>query len=272
MSEQLVLDPVALEQVALNIRKRILNMSYSAKSAHVGSALSCVEILTVLFYARHRQNVAIDKILLSKGHAAMALYATAAEFGLLSEDHLAVYLQDGTDLWGHPSYNEKFPFIEWSTGSLGHGLPVATGFAYAKTLAATTTVDYPRVNVVVSDGECDEGSVWEAALFAGHHTLSHLTAIVDYNKIQSFGRCEEVLNLEPFAQKWLSFGWHVEEVDGHDVSRLHHLLTQPNHTRKPLCLLAHTVKGKGVKELENTVSSHYKPITQEQIKAFGDEK
>jgi len=246
-------------------------MSCDAKSAHVGSALSCIEILYSLFRARSDKRPPVDKIILSKGHAAMALYATAAGFGELPESELENYLGDGTHLWGHPSRSARHPFIHWSTGSLGHGLPAATGLAYAK--QRLKKEDAGLTAVVLSDGECDEGTNWESALFAGHHQLSRLLAVIDYNKIQSFGRCDDVLSLEPLADKWRAFGWKVLEADGHDVGQMGRLLVEDiAASTSPVCLIAHTIKGKGIPAIENTLASHYKPITPEQLKGFADEK
>jgi transketolase len=250
-----------------SIRSRVAHMSMQAKSAHVGSALSCIEIVFSLFQAKVNQAPPIEKVILSKGHAAMSLYANAEHFGWISGAALDRYLTDGSEVWGHPSRSGGHRFIDWSTGSLGHGLAAGTGFAYSR--ARLKTPGEGLVSVVLSDGECDEGSVWESVLFAGHHRLANLVAVVDYNQIQSFGRCEEVLTLEPLVDKWRSFRWNVTEVDGHDVIAMQKALKLA-HTQStsPTCLVAHTIKGKGIVDIENTLQSHYKPITAEQIATF----
>jgi transketolase len=246
------------------IRKNIIELSYAAKSAHVGSSLSCVEILDALFSLRTQSGkLNASTIILSKGHAAMALYAAAIEYDLLSSEHKTNYLQDGTSIWGHPSVNTKHPFIEWSTGSLGHGLPVACGMAYARKY----TKKHQNVAVIISDGELNEGSNWEAILFAAQHRLDNITVIVDYNKIQSFGRCDEVINLEPLTEKFKTFNWHVEEVDGHNITDLTRELVRENS--KPKIIVAHTIKGKGITEYENRLESHYKPINEELFRKYG---
>jgi transketolase len=243
------------------IRRHIVALSYKAQSAHLGSSLSCVEILATAFSARENISSFRDcRIIMSKGHAAMALYATAIAFGKLDASFIDSYLKDGSTLWGHPSVDPNHSFIDWSTGSLGHGLPVAIGQAYAqKNLLKTNR----RTIVVLSDGELDEGTNWEAVLFAGHHRLNHVTAIVDYNKIQSFGFCKDILDLEPLRAKFEAFNWDCVEVDGHHETQLTEFLQSAPLRSKPLMIIAHTVKGKGLAEIENTLESHYKPATEQ---------
>ena len=164
-----------------------------------------------------------------------------------------------TVLWGHVTATPSVPAIDGSTGSLGHGLGLACGYAYGYRLNA-----WPgRIFCVLSDGECNEGSLWEAALFAGHHRLNAVAAVVDYNKIQSLDRCEVVLGLEPFADKWLAFGWTVEEADGHDPEALNAALS--GVPDGPRCVIAHTVKGKGIPRVEDTVASHYHPALSQDV-------
>lgn len=241
------------------IRSRIANISYRSKSAHFGSSLSCVDILDSIATAARitPQEITSDRrprIILSKGHAAMAFYATLEAWGLLPENMLDAYLQDDSALWGHVTRSAAAPAIDVSTGSLGHGLGLAAGYALGYRLKRWDA----RIFCVLSDGECDEGSTWEAALFAGHHKLDRLVAVIDYNKIQSLDHVATVLDLEPFAQKWSSFGWEVREVDGHDVWAMDVALAASTSGR-PLVIIAHTVKGKGVPRIENTVASHYQP-------------
>jgi transketolase len=195
-----------------------------------------------------------DRFILSKGHAGAGVYAVLAEVGFFPIEWLDKHCADGSVLSGHVSHR-GVPGVEISTGSLGHGLSVGAGMALGAKLDMLTN----RVFVLLSDGECDEGSTWEAAMFSSHHRLDNLVAIVDYNKIQSLTSVEETLGLEPFADKWRAFGWSCVEVDGHDAASLFaHLSGIPKTTGKPTCLLAHTVKGKGVSFMERSVLWHYR--------------
>lgn len=241
-------------------RRRVVSMSYHAKSAHLGSSLSCIEILDAIFLVSDlRADTASaknrDRIVFSKGHAAMAFYATLEQFGLLASPTLDNYLQPGGSLWGHVTLTRNVPAIDASSGSLGHGLSLAAGFALGHRLRGWRD---RRVFCVLSDGECDEGATWEAAMFAGAKRLDRLVAIVDYNHMQALGATHEVMDLEPFADKWRAFGWEAVEVDGHDERALVDAIAAPSLGR-PRAILAHTVKGKGVARIENTVASHYKP-------------
>jgi transketolase len=206
---------------------------------------------------------------MSKGHAAMALYAVAIEFGLLDKSVIETYLQNGSSLWGHPSMNADHEFIQWSTGSLGHALPVAVGKAYARENLKLADLDSSKIAVVLSDGELDEGSNWEALLFAGHHRLRNLQVFIDYNKWQSFGRCEDVMSLEPLVTKFESFGWSVFEVDGHDSAQLRRLIAAESKVnQKPLCFIAHTIKAKGWGAMEDRLESHYRSVDQKLFDAY----
>ncbi|MDH3427832.1 MAG: transketolase, partial [Gemmatimonadota bacterium] len=208
-------------ELAKKLRRHVVNMTNRGKSSHVGSSLSMADIIAVLYADILNVDPAApddpgrDRFILSKGHAGACVYAALAESGFFSTDLLDTHYQDGSKLSGHVSH-KGIPGVELSTGSLGHGLPVATGMAYAAKLSGRQH----RVVVVMSDGECDEGSNWEAILFAAHHKLSNLTAIVDYNKIQSLAAVSETLELEPFPEKWTSFGWDVRTADGHDHADL----------------------------------------------------
>jgi transketolase len=235
-------------------------MTSRASSCHVGGGLSMAEILAVLYgdvlkVRPEEPNWAQrDRLILSKGHACAGLYAALAERGFLPVSELEKFYLDGSRLVGHATH-QGIPGVECSTGSLGHGLGIACGMALAGRDAAAPF----RAFAILSDGECDEGSTWEAALFAGHHRLDNLTVIVDYNEIQSLGSTHEVLELEPFPEKWRAFGWHTEEVNGHDVSALQALLHGvPVQPGRPTCLIAHTVKGKGVSFMENQLLWHYR--------------
>jgi len=199
-----------------------------------------------------------DRVIVSKGHACVIIYAALAEMGYFDATLLDSYGTNGTTLQGHLSHH--VPGVELSTGSLGHGLPVACGLAIAAKREQTPT----RIFTILSDGELDEGSNWEAILFAGHHKLHPLIAIVDYNKIQSFGSVSEVLELEPLADKWRACNWHVIELDGHDHAALTQAL-QHTSTSSPTVIIAHTVKGKGVSFMENSLQWHYKSPNAEQL-------
>ncbi len=243
-----------LRRDALAIRRKFLGMHFEARAGHLGSGLSDIDILTYLYRVWLRPN---DQFILSKGHGASSLYATLHHFERLTDLELASYYKDDTLLPAHPAPN-GVSAIPAATGSLGHGLPIGTGMAYSfKNLHQTDA----RVACLLSDGECNEGSTWEAALFAGHHKLDNLTVVVDANGIQGFGRTEEVLTLEPFAKKWEAFGFAVSECNGHDFSAIHQVLSEPANGR-PRCLIARTVKGKGVKFMEDKVEWHYWPMTE----------
>ncbi len=244
----------------VSARRRVISMSYHAQSAHLGSSLSCIEILEAVFAASNLRSETArdrdrDRIVFSKGHGAMAYYATLEQYGLVGPAQLDAYLQDGTSLWGHVSLTGNVPAIDASSGSLGHGLSMAAGFALGHRLKKR---DRLRVFCILSDGECDEGQTWEAAMFAGSRKLDRLTAIVDYNHIQSLAATKDVMDLEPFAHKWRSFGWEPVEIDGHDLEALSDALALAPIGR-PRLILAHTVKGKGLPHIENTIASHYKP-------------
>ena len=248
------------ELLAQRVRIHCLRMTNRGGSSHIGSALSCADILAVLYGKIMDVDPANphwsqrDRFILSKGHAGCVVYAVLAEQGFFPVERLETHCQDGSDLSGHVSH-KGIPGVELSTGSLGHGLPVAAGMAYAAKLDEA----HHRVFALLSDGECDEGSTWEAILFAAHHGLDNLVAIIDYNKIQSLGPVAETLTLEPFADKWSSFGWTVREVDGHDHGALaESLAVLPVGSGKPSCLIAHTVKGKGVSFMEDSVLWHYR--------------
>lgn len=274
MEPKSLTDKVSL---ARRIRRHALEMTNRGGSSHIGSALSIADILAVLYtdilrVDPHRPDDPLrDRFILSKGHAGAAVYATLAERGFFPIEKLKTHCQNGSDLCGHISH-KGLPGVEFSTGSLGHGLPVGCGMA----LGAKRDGKPFRVFVLLSDGECDEGSSWEAILFASHHRLDNLIAIVDYNKIQSLDWVRNTLALEPFADKWRSFGWSVAEVDGHDHSQLQSVLTDiPTSLNRPTCVLAHTIKGKGVSFMENTVLWHYRTARGEEyeaaVKELGDE-
>lgn len=247
-------------ELARRIRRHAVEMTHLGKSSHVGSVLSMADIVAVLYGSVLRKDPARpewperDRFILSKGHAGAGIYAALAESGFFALSKLLTHYQDGSDLSGHVSH-KGIPGVELSTGSLGHGLPVACGMAKVAQLDERTH----RVFCLLSDGECDEGSNWEAALFAAHHHLQNLVAIVDYNKIQSLAAVSDTIGLEPFADKWRAFGWDVTEVDGHSHEQLlEALLPNARVSDRPRCLIAHTTKGKGVSFMENSVLWHYR--------------
>lgn len=254
--------------LATRVRAHALRMTHRSGSSHVGSCLSVADVLAVLYDHVLRVDPARpdwaerDRFILSKGHAAAALYAVLAESGFFPTAWLDEYCRDGTKLAGHVSH-DGVPGVEVSTGSLGHGLPIACGMA----LAAKRQGLSWRVFCVLSDGECDEGSTWEAALFAGHHGLDNLIVIIDYNKIQSLGRVDEVMRLDPLDEKWAAFGWGVREIDGHDVDALHVTLTGlPLQPTRPSCVIAHTVKGNGVSFMEDLLLWHYRAPSEDELR------
>jgi transketolase len=255
--------------MAYRIRRHALRMTSLGGSSHIGAVFSIADILAVLYarVLRYRTNdpgwSGRDRFLLSKGHAGAGVYAALAECGFFPVEELDKHYANGSVLSGHVSH-KGVPGVELSTGSLGHGLGIGCGMAYA---ARLQRADH-RVIVLMSDGECDEGSNWEAIQFAGHHRLGRLTAIVDYNKIQSLAPTEETLGLEPLADKWRSFRWDVVEVDGHDHAALAKVLGQStNADAAPTCILAHTTKGKGVSFMENSVLWHYRSAQGEEFEA-----
>jgi transketolase len=258
-----------LAHLAARIRSMSVMMTHQSRASHIGSNLSMVELLAALYGGILRvdpQNPTWperDRFILSKGHACAALYAVLAERGFFPGEWLKSFYQNGGRLAGHATHTSA-PGIEISTGSLGHGLSVATGMA----LAAKRDQKAYRIFVMLSDGECDEGSVWEPALFAPHHRLDNLTVIVDYNKIQSLGTVKEVMDLEPFADKWRAFGWAVREIDGHNLAEIVDTLEQlPFQSERPGCVIAHTIKGKGISFMENKLLWHYRTPQGEEFEA-----
>ena len=251
---------------AAKIRAHSLRMVHIANASHIGSSLSMADILSVLYTQVLRVDSERpdwperDRLIVSKGHAAAILYAALAERGFFPVEWLADYCGTGSKLMGHVSHH--VPGVEVSTGSLGHGLPIGCGMA----LAAKREDQSHRVFVILSDGELDEGSNWEAVLFAPHHQLDNLVVIVDYNKIQSFGTVKEVLDLDPLLLKWRAFNWSAMEIDGHDCTQLETALNRvPFESGKPSAIIAHTVKGKGVSFMENRLAWHYRPPDNEQL-------
>lgn len=261
----------SLDRQSIEFRSKILRMVDHARRGHIGSAFSIVEILRVLY--EEVLNVDPkrplwedrDRFILSKGHGCLALYAALAKKGFINDEELSRFCDFDSILGGHPQYG-KVPGVEVSTGSLGHGLSIGIGIV----LSAKIDQKSYRTFVLLGDGECDEGSIWEGALCASKHKLNRLIVIVDYNKMQCYGPLCEVQDLEPFTDKWRSFGFNVKEVDGHDMPALRNILSNtPFDSQRPQVVICHTVKGKGIPSLEGDAASHHKSrISDEAMEQF----
>jgi transketolase len=254
-------------KLAAQFRGKAISMSHAAGAAHLASSLSCIDIVAVLYHSVLRLDPANaqwedrDRFILSKGHAATALYAALAHAGFLTEAQLETYGHAGSLLEEHPS--PRLPGVEAATGSLGHGLPVGCGIALAGRIKRR---DY-RTFVLMSDGECNEGSVWEASMFAAANRLGRLCAFVDFNKWQATGRSKEVLALDPLVDKFKSFGWEVREIDGHDHQQIADAVRGvTSDPRMPTMVVAHTIKGKGVSFMEDDNNWHYRVPTVEEVR------
>jgi len=245
------------EELARLTRIHSIEMTSIAHESHIASALSCADILAVLYNdvldidPKRIDDPNRDIFILSKGHACVALYSVLAEKGFIKTDELKTFCADGSRLSGHVSKN--VPGVELSTGSLGHGAGVAAGFALANKKDRKPN----RVVCLVGDGECNEGSVWEMAWFAYHQKLGNLTVIIDHNKMQAMGSCDTVLNPISLASKWKSFGWNTIEINGHDCNEIKDTLLSIN-SDFPTCIIANTTKGKGVSFMENNLLWHYR--------------
>lgn len=248
-------DLAYLYRKSLEIRKQIVSMVYKAKTGHIGGSLSCTDILIVLFYKVLRP---IDKFILSKGHSVEAYYAVLADKGYFPKEWLDGYCQFGSKLIGHP--NVEVPGIEVATGSLGHGLSIGCGMA----LGLKRSNKEGKVYVLLGDGELQEGSVWEAAMFASTYELDNLIGIIDRNRLQIAGDTENVIRLEPLSERWRAFGWEVKEVDGHNLEEMINILSSLESNKKPHMIIAHTIKGKGVSFIEGNYKWHHGALTEEQ--------
>jgi len=259
--------------LATRIREHVISMTHRAKAAHVGTSLSMADLLAVLYGGVLRVDPTRsawpdrDRFILSKGHGCAGLYAVLADRGFFPVEWLEQFYEDGSKLAGHITHT-GVPGVDVSTGALGHGLSIGCGMA----LAAKRDGRPFRVFTLLSDGECDEGSLWEAALFAPHHGLDNLVAIVDFNGIQSLGPVREVLDLDPLGAKWQAFGWAVREIDGHHLQQIEDALASiPFEQGRPSCIVARTVKGKGVSFMENKLLWHYRsPDVDELRRALGE--
>lgn len=261
--------PEQLRLLAARMRGKIVEMSAASGAAHLASALSCIDILVAAYWGPLRINAADpdsasrDRFILSKGHAASALYVVLAERGFFPKIELDRFGKFGAALAEQPAPN-CVPGIELATGSLGHGLPVGAGHALA---ARILKMDY-EVTVCMSDGECNEGSVWEAAMFAAARRLDNLTVIIDYNRWQATGRSDEIMALAPLRDKWSAFGWRTHEIDGHDFIALKEALRRDlREEGKPTAIIAHTVKGKGISFMEDDNNWHYRIPTAAEVVA-----
>lgn len=257
-----------LQQKARQLRKTIFEVICQGGGGHIPACLSVVEILTVLYHQvlhvdpENPRDPDRDRFILSKGHASVALYAILADKGFISYEQLATYGHSGTMLGGHPDMYAVVG-VEASTGALGHGF----GFGVGMALVGKMDGKDWRVFTLLGDGECQEGSVWEAAMFAPQHNLDNLIAIIDYNKLQALDRLANIVSLEPLADKWKSFGWEVREVDGHDTPALLDIFQAvPFASGKPSLVVAHTIKGKGISFMENVPIWHYRLPNADEMK------
>jgi transketolase len=262
-----------LEQIARRVRRTSLQTVYDARMGHPGGDLSAADILTTLYFdilrvdAENPKAPDRDRFIMSKGHCSALLYSTLAEAGFFPAEQLATYMKPLSMLNGHPDRN-KLPGIEANTGPLGHGLPIGVGCAKA----AKITGAQWRTFVLTGDGELQEGSNWEAAMAANHFGLDNLTVIVDRNRLQQGDTTENTITMEPLGERWRSFGWAVREVDGHDLAALSEALhAVPFEAGRPSCVIAHTMKGRGVSFMENRAEWHHRVPTEEEIGLALDE-
>jgi len=255
-----------LDAICRQIRYELIATSHRATSAHLAGALSCVDLLVALYWTKlsisgaNASDPSRDRLVFSKGHAVSTLYTVLAKRGFFPEEELLQYNVEGSRLPEQPSPG-CVPGVEWATGSLGHGLGVGVGMALASKIQ---NIPY-EVFVVMSDGECQEGSVWEAAMLAPRLQLSNLTVLVDFNKWQATARSNETMAMEPMADKWTAFGWEAHEVDGHDLPQILDAIHAPRRENLPRAIVAHTVKGKGVSFIEDDNNWHYRSPSAEEV-------
>ena len=260
---------LSLESLSNELRKRIIETSYNARIPHVGSCLSCVDLLVYLYWRELQIDPSRpddpnrDRFVLSKGHGAPGLFQVLAERGYFPLSQLNDFGKPGSVFHEHPPKPGYIPGIEAATGSLGHGLPMALGMAIA---ARINNLTY-RTYAILSDGECNEGSIWEAAMLSGAQKVNNLTVIIDFNKWQATGRSEEIMALEPLMNKWDSFGWQVQEINGHKFEEIENSLNvAKKEIIKPSAIIAHTIKGKGVSFMEDNNNWHYKTPNEQELK------
>lgn len=264
---------IDLKEKAKELRRTIFKTICRGGGGHIPGSLSIVEILTVLYYnilnidSNNPKDSQRDRFILSKGHAGVALYAILADRGFFDKQHLDTFGKRGTILGGHPDMY-MVPGVEASTGALGHGFPFGVGIALAGKLDKK---DY-RVFILLGDGECQEGSIWEAVLFAPQHKLENVVTIIDYNKYQAMDKLNNIVSLDPLVDKWRAFGWEVREVDGHNISQLQDVLELvPFASGKPNLVIAHTIKGKGISFMENVPIWHYRLPNAQEMRIACDE-
>lgn len=258
-----------LELKAKKMRKLIFQTAYAGKTGHLASAFSIVEVLVALYFGKILKYnpkepnwINRDKLIMSKGHASLALYSVLCMAGYLEEKELKTFCQPGSILGGEPKYPD-IPGVEATTGSLGHGLSFGVGIAMAHKLDKKKS----RIYVILGDGECQEGSIWEAVLSASHYKLDNLTVILDYNKLQAMGSLEEILSVGSFYKKFESFQWEVSEVDGHNIEELKKLLLldKEKNIKKPRLIIANTIKGKGISFMEQVPIWHYRMPNEKEL-------
>lgn len=261
-----------IEEIAKDIRKTIYKIAHFAGGGHMGAAFSMTDIISVLYFdnvlkydAGNPDWEERDKFILSKGHACYALYAVLAKAGYFPEEELWHVGKTGSRFGGHPKMHE-IPGVEASTGALGHGLSFAIGIAYANKVDRRDS----HVYVVLGDGECQEGSIWEGALSAPTLELDNMTVIVDHNKLQAMDELENIVHMKPFTDKWKAFGWNVVEIDGHDYAEIREALLT-GYARKPTVIIANTIKGKGVSFMENVPIWHYRMPNEEELSILFDD-
>jgi transketolase len=262
-----------LDGLAKKLRFRTIRNSYLTGTPHLGSCLSCIDLLVYLYWNVLRvhpdapSDPSRDRLILSKGHAAPALFQVLAERGYFPVSDLDNYGHDGSIFGEHPPTPSHLAGIEAATGSLGHGLPMGLGMAIA---SAVTKTPY-HVYVILGDGECNEGSVWEAAMLAAAQKVSNLTVLIDFNKWQATGRSEEIMSLAPLADKWRAFGWDVTEIDGHSFKAIATAIEDSQHEDRPKAIVAHTVKGRGVSFMQDDNNWHYRIPSTEEVYAAAAE-
>jgi transketolase len=250
-----------LEQMKKDCQKIILSLYKKANAGHIASSLSCLDLLIYIYFRNLKKE---DKFILSKGHAALAFYVVLAKAGFFPESELETFYHEGTLLAAHPPCSQKLNGVIFGTGSLGHGLSLATGLAFSNKFTGKKFTTY----CILSEGDCNEGSTWEAALFAGQHKLNNLVVLMDNNRLQGFGKSEQVINLEPLKEKWQSFNFEVVVANnGNDFDSIESAFNALNrNTNKPKIILARTVKGSGVSFMEDKMEWHYLPMSEEQYK------
>ena len=262
------------EDIAKLIRCRTIETSAKAKIPHLGSCLSCIEILVALYWKelkidpRNPTDSSRDRFILSKGHGAPVLFQILAERGFFPLELLNSFGRPGSSFHEHPPKPGEIPGVEAATGSLGHGFPMAVGMAISNKIRNQNSISY----ALLSDGELNEGSIWEAAMFASAKSLSNLIAIIDFNKWQATGRSKEIMQLEPLTLKWESFGWHTQEINGHCFKSIFESLSKAKkENKRPSVIIAHTIKGKGVSFMEDNNNWHYRTPNNDELKSALEE-